>query len=81
MGVPIQAVCTQLKCAGHVRPAEGRFFGYGRCGRCGVVLLRVGKRWRILTSKEWERAPKDLASLHVWSARARRPVDPSTSGE
>lgn len=43
--------------------ATGQFFGFGRCRGCGVVLMRDGGRWRILSSEEWAVADDELASL------------------
>lgn len=73
--VQARTPCQQLKCGGRVAPAVGLHSGHGRCRRCGVVLRWGPKGWRVLTDKEWQRAPYPLASLSftgmvVWVAPA-----------
>ena len=61
--------CPQ--CGGHVVFATGRWWGYGRCRRCAVVLRVVSvpfgwDGWRLLTDAEWDAADPELASIRPW---------------
>jgi hypothetical protein len=60
-------LCYYEPCGGRVFPAEGQFFGYGRCRRCGVVIKRVRNVWRKLTETEWASAPDGLDAIRPWA--------------
>lgn len=40
-------------CGGEVAMGRGNIRHLGRCRRCGVVLGRKGRRWAVLTEKQW----------------------------
>lgn len=65
-----ESVCYYPPCGGKVFPAQGRYFGFGRCRRCAVVVKRAGKKWRALTPTEWATAPDGLDEIRPWARSA-----------
>lgn len=61
-----RAGCYYEPCGGEVYPAQGRFYGYGRCRRCAAVVKRSGRKWRKLTEAEWKLAPRGLTDIRPW---------------
>lgn len=63
MGRP--RLCPQCESV-RVFPAQGRWFRFGRCRACAVVVIKDRAGWRILTEAEWLRWPI-LAEIRPWA--------------